>query len=158
MFFTALTVVAEVLKGSHVKLGGQDLYWETQGAFTGEVSAAMILDAGAKYAIIGHSERRQFFGETDETVNRKILMALAAELQKAGFAPESVSTNAEVTLENHPQTGWTVTRIHLNTTAKVPNTNNVRASALKRVCRWPFLLTMVKSMEFSVLVMKISKL
>ncbi|MDD5627676.1 MAG: triose-phosphate isomerase [Elusimicrobia bacterium] len=78
--FTALTVVAEVLKGSHVRLGGQDLYWEPQGAFTGEVSAAQLADAGATHVIIGHSERRRLFGDTDEWVNKKLKAALAAKL------------------------------------------------------------------------------
>ncbi|MCX5797837.1 MAG: triose-phosphate isomerase [Elusimicrobia bacterium] len=78
--FTALTVVAEVLKGSHVRLGGQDLYWEAQGAFTGEVSAAQLADAGASCVIIGHSERRRLFGDTDEAVNKKLKAALAAKL------------------------------------------------------------------------------
>ena len=78
--FTALTVVAEVLKGSHVRLGGQDLYWEPQGAFTGEVSAGQLADAGATHVIIGHSERRRLFGDTDEAVNKKLKAALAAKL------------------------------------------------------------------------------
>ncbi len=78
--FTALTVVAEVLKGSQVRLGAQDLHWESQGAFTGEVSAVQIKDAGARLAIIGHSERRRYFGETDETVSEKLKAALAVGL------------------------------------------------------------------------------
>jgi len=78
--FTALTVVAEVLKGSHVRLGGQDLYWEPQGAFTGEISAAQLSDAGAAFVIIGHSERRRLFGDVDEAVNKKLKAALGARL------------------------------------------------------------------------------
>jgi triosephosphate isomerase len=78
--FTALSVAAEVLKGSHVRLGGQDLYWEPQGAFTGEVSAGQLADAGATHVIIGHSERRRLFGDTDEAVSRKLKAALAAGL------------------------------------------------------------------------------
>ncbi|MBI5241968.1 MAG: triose-phosphate isomerase [Elusimicrobia bacterium] len=78
--FTALSVVAEVLKGSHVRLGGQDLYWEAQGAFTGEVSAGQLCDAGATHVIIGHSERRRLFGDTDEAANKKLKAALAAKL------------------------------------------------------------------------------
>ena len=61
-------------------IAAQDLYWEREGAFTGEVSAGMVKEAGAEYAIIGHSERRTLFGETDSTVNRKILAAVGAEL------------------------------------------------------------------------------
>lgn len=78
--FTALTAVAEALKGSHIRMGAQDLYWEPQGAFTGEVSAAQLADAGASHVIIGHSERRRLFGETDEAVNKKLKAALGAKL------------------------------------------------------------------------------
>ena len=78
--FTALSAAAAALEGSAIGLGAQDVHWEKQGAFTGEVSTAMLLDAGCQYVIIGHSERRQFFGETEETVNRKTKAALAAGL------------------------------------------------------------------------------
>ncbi|MCA9404552.1 MAG: triose-phosphate isomerase [Candidatus Omnitrophica bacterium] len=78
--FTALRDISDVLVDSKIGLGAQNLYWEDSGAFTGEISAPMIKDAGAQYVIIGHSERRQFFGETDETVNKKIRAALAHEL------------------------------------------------------------------------------
>jgi triosephosphate isomerase (TIM) len=78
--FTALASVAEVIKGSNVKLGAQNLFWEDQGAFTGEVSALMILSAGCSHVIIGHSERRQYFNETDETVNKRLNKALASGL------------------------------------------------------------------------------
>ena len=74
--FPALFPVADVLRGSAVALGAQNLYWESEGAYTGEVSAAMIQSVGCSHVIIGHSERRQFFGETDETVNRKIRAAV----------------------------------------------------------------------------------
>ncbi len=80
--FTDLTAVAAAIAGTPVKLGGQNLHWEEKGAFTGEVSAAMLLSAGCTYVIIGHSERRQYFGETDETVNLKVKAAL-----KAGLIP-----------------------------------------------------------------------
>jgi len=78
--FTALAAVAGVTAGSGVAVGGQDVFWEDQGAFTGEVSAPMLLDAGCRYVIIGHSERRQFFGETDASVNKKLKAALAHKL------------------------------------------------------------------------------
>jgi triosephosphate isomerase len=78
--YTALYQVAQALKGSAIALGAQDLFWEKQGAFTGKISAEMLVDAGCSHVIIGHSERRQFFGETDETVNRKIRAALEASL------------------------------------------------------------------------------
>jgi len=74
--FTALHAVAEVIKGTGIALSAQNLHWEDKGAFTGEISAEMLLDLGCKYVIIGHSERRQFFGETDETVNKKLRQAL----------------------------------------------------------------------------------
>lgn len=73
--FPSLSRVSELLKGSAVRLAGQNVYFEEKGAFTGEVSADMLLDAGCSSVIIGHSERRQYFGDTNETVNRKIRMA-----------------------------------------------------------------------------------
>jgi triosephosphate isomerase (TIM) len=78
--FTALRSVVEAAHGSSIGIAGQNLHWEREGAFTGEVSAAMLKDAGAEYVIVGHSERRRLFGETDETVNRKLLAAVAAQL------------------------------------------------------------------------------
>ncbi|HEY7286560.1 MAG TPA: triose-phosphate isomerase [Vicinamibacterales bacterium] len=78
--FTALHAVAEALRNSNVGVAAQDLYWEKEGAFTGEISPAMVKEAGAEYAIIGHSERRRLFGETDAIVNRKVAAALAADL------------------------------------------------------------------------------
>jgi triosephosphate isomerase len=78
--FTAIHAVAEAVRNTVVGVAGQDVFWEKEGAFTGEVSAAMVKEAGAEYVIIGHSERRQHFGETDLTVNRKVAAALAAPL------------------------------------------------------------------------------
>jgi triosephosphate isomerase len=78
--FTALYQVSQELGDSLIALGAQNIHWEKQGAFTGEISTEMLVDAGCSQVIIGHSERRQFFGETDETVNRKIRAALAAGL------------------------------------------------------------------------------
>ena len=78
--FTALHAVAEALRNANVGVAAQDLYWEREGAFTGEVSAGMIKEAGAEYAIIGHSERRRLFDETDATVNRKLVAAIGAGL------------------------------------------------------------------------------
>src|SRR5882672_12938111 len=75
--FTAIHAAAEALRDSNIGVSAQDLYWEKEGAFTGEVSAAMIKEAGAQYAIIGHSERRRLFGETDAIVNRKTQAAIA---------------------------------------------------------------------------------
>lgn len=75
-----LIPAAEELKGSAIRLGGQNMHWEEEGAFTGEVSAKMLKEAGCHFVILGHSERRQYFGETDETVNRKVRKALSAGL------------------------------------------------------------------------------
>jgi triosephosphate isomerase len=74
--FTALHAVAEALSGSGIALGAQNMHWEREGAFTGEVSPAMLKDVGCTHAILGHSERRQLFGETDEGVGRKARAAL----------------------------------------------------------------------------------
>jgi triosephosphate isomerase len=78
--FTALHAAAEAARNSNVVIAAQDLYWEREGAFTGEVSAPMIREAGAEYVIVGHSERRTLFGETDASVNRKALTAFASGL------------------------------------------------------------------------------
>jgi len=78
--FTALSEVSQVLEQSSIQIGAQNLFWEEKGAFTGEVSAPMLKDVGCQFVIIGHSERRQYFGETNETVNKKIKAALSYEL------------------------------------------------------------------------------
>jgi len=77
---TTLHAVVEAAHGSNVGVAAQNLHWEREGAFTGEVSATMIKDAGAEYVIIGHSERRRLFGDTDEAVNRRLLAALGSQL------------------------------------------------------------------------------
>jgi triosephosphate isomerase len=79
--FTSLHAVSEALGGTNVSLSAQDVFYEEKGAYTGEVSPHMLRDVGCEYAIIGHSERRQYFGETDDTVNRKIKASLAAGLK-----------------------------------------------------------------------------
>jgi len=78
--FTALESVSQVVRNTRVALGAQNLYWENEGAYTGEISADMLVSAGCRYVIIGHSERRQYFGETDDTVNKKIRAAIDADL------------------------------------------------------------------------------
>jgi triosephosphate isomerase (TIM) len=78
--FTALAAVAEAIEGSGIELAAQNVHWETQGAFTGEVSAPMLKDLGVKHCIVGHSERRQLFGETDASVAKKTRAVLAAGL------------------------------------------------------------------------------
>ncbi len=78
--FTALSEVLEVIVDSNIQLGAQDVYWQDEGAFTGEVSPVMLKDIGCKFVIIGHSERRQYFAETNESVNNKIKAALKHNL------------------------------------------------------------------------------
>jgi triosephosphate isomerase len=78
--FTNLAAAADAAKGSHVHVGAQNIAWAKEGAFTGEISGAMIRATGATHAIVGHSERRQYFGETDETVLKRTLAALEAGL------------------------------------------------------------------------------
>ncbi len=74
--FTALEGVSKVLKGTEITLGAQNMFWEEEGAYTGEVSPLMLLDVGCKYVILGHSERRGYFGERDEEINKKLKVAL----------------------------------------------------------------------------------
>ena len=78
--FTAVHAAAEAARNSNIAVSAQNMYWEKEGAFTGETSAGMIKEAGAEYVIIGHSERRTLFGETDVTVNRKLMAVIAADL------------------------------------------------------------------------------
>ena len=79
--YAALVPVFEVIQNSPVALGAQNLFWENEGAYTGEISASMLKSIGCQYGIIGHSERRQYFGETDETVNKKIQAAIQVGLK-----------------------------------------------------------------------------
>ncbi len=79
--FTALDAVSNAVKNSNILLAAQDVYWEDSGAFTGEVSAPLLKDVGCDYVIIGHSERRQYFGETNETVNQKVKSVLAHNMK-----------------------------------------------------------------------------
>jgi triosephosphate isomerase len=88
--FVWLGPVGEVIKNSGIKLGAQNMYWEDKGAFTGEISPAMLKSAGCQYVIIGHSERRQFFGETDETINKKLFKAVQAGLTPVVCLGESL--------------------------------------------------------------------
>lgn len=80
--FTALVMMSQSLHGSRIRLGAQNVHWEKAGAYTGEISAAMLTEIGVRYVIVGHSERRQYFGETDETVNIRLIAA-----QQAGLTP-----------------------------------------------------------------------
>jgi triosephosphate isomerase len=88
--FTALYPISLELKGSSIRLAAQNLFYEEKGAFTGEISPLMLREIGCQYVIIGHSERRQFFGETEETVNRKIRAALSQNLKPIFCVGESL--------------------------------------------------------------------
>jgi triosephosphate isomerase len=88
--FTALQAASERLRGTNVMLSAQDVFYEETGAYTGEISPLMLRDVGCEYAIIGHSERRQYFSETDETVNKKIKAALAAGVKAIFCIGESL--------------------------------------------------------------------
>ena len=88
--YTALLDVASALEGSGIGLGGQNLHWENSGAFTGEISAAMLQDVGCSHVIVGHSERRQLFGETDYTVAKKVAAAFGCGLLPVMCVGESI--------------------------------------------------------------------
>ena len=109
--FTALAQVAEVLSGTNIAVGAQNVFWEDQGAFTGEISPLMLKDAGCRYVIVGHSERRHYFGDTDENVNRKVKAVLAhglipimcvgetLEERESGVTEKVVRTQVEAGLD-----------------------------------------------------------
>ena len=80
--FTDLDSLSKTLHGSRIQIGAQNVHWETEGAYTGEIAAPMLTEVGVRYVVVGHSERRQYFGETDETVNLRLKAA-----QKAGLIP-----------------------------------------------------------------------
>jgi triosephosphate isomerase len=88
--YTALVAAAEAAKGSRIQIGAQDCHWEKEGAFTGEVSVPMLTELGVSQVIVGHSERRQFFGETDATVDKKIGAVLAHGLSCIGCLGETL--------------------------------------------------------------------
>jgi triosephosphate isomerase len=95
--FTALAAVARVLQGSSVRLAAQNCHWERAGAFTGEVSPAMLADLGCAYCIVGHSERRQLFGDTDEAVNRRVRALLDAGIRPILCVGETLAEREEGT-------------------------------------------------------------
>ena len=109
--FTDLFYALLHVQGTNIKIGAQNMHWEEKGAYTGEVSAQMLKSIGTEYVIIGHSERRQYFAETDETVNKKIKTALANELKpivcvgetlsqrEAGKAEKIITKQTELALE-----------------------------------------------------------
>ena len=107
--FTALSEVYEVISDSNIQLGAQDVYWQDEGAFTGEVSCKMLKDVGCKFVIIGHSERRQNFSETNETVNKKLKAILKYGLTPIICVGETLAEREKgltfKVLEDHVQNG-----------------------------------------------------
>ena len=111
--FTALDAVNETLQGTNIAVGAQNMHWQEEGAFTGEISPAMLKSLGCKFVILGHSERRQYFGETDEGVNKKIKAAFAnclipivcvgetLEQREAGITEEIVRKQTEGALAGY---------------------------------------------------------
>ena len=88
--YTNIQTAGEMIKGTNIKLGAENVHWADKGAFTGEISADMLLELGVEYVIIGHSERRQYIGETDETVNKRVLQALKKGLKPIICVGESL--------------------------------------------------------------------
>lgn len=107
--YTLLAYLADDLEESNIALGAQDIYWQEEGAFTGEVSPLMLKDAGCRYVIIGHSERRQFFGESNETVNKKIKASLKYGLTPIVCVGENIeereSNNTFKVIKDHIEGG-----------------------------------------------------
>jgi len=93
--FTVLGPVEKALKGTSIGLGAQNMYWETEGPYTGEISTPMLVDLGCRYVILGHSERRQYFGETDDGINRKIKSALTFGLTPVVCVGETLKQRKE---------------------------------------------------------------
>jgi triosephosphate isomerase (TIM) len=89
--FTSISAAVESAKGTNIGISGQDVFWEREGAFTGEIAPPMLVEAGCRYVIVGHSERRQFFGETDETVAKKTKAALSFGLTPIVCVGETLS-------------------------------------------------------------------
>lgn len=119
--FTALSEVSRALQGSPVQIGAQNMHWEEQGAYTGEVSAPMLKDAGCTYVVIGHSERRQYFGETNETVNKKIKTALLHGLVPIMCIGESLEER---------ESGKTITKIQSQITAGLEGLDDEQTSQI----------------------------
>jgi len=93
--YTALAEAGRILSGSPVTLGAQNLFWEDKGAYTGEVAGPMLADLGCRYVVVGHSERRQHFGETDATVNKRIFAALRSHLRPIFCVGETLGERDE---------------------------------------------------------------
>jgi len=107
--FTALYAVGTLLQGSSIKVGAQNIHWEKEGAFTGEIAAPMLKELGVSYAIVGHSERRQFFGETNEGVNKRAKAALTNGIRPIVCVGETLAQReagqTEVVVRDHVTSG-----------------------------------------------------
>ena len=119
--YVDLALAAELIKGSNIRLGAQNIHWAEKGAFTGEVSANMLKELGVEFAIIGHSERRQYFGETDETVNARAKAAIAAGITPIICVGESLEER---------ETGKTEERVTLQVTKDLEGIAAEDAAAL----------------------------
>jgi len=119
--FTALYATKKVLQGSSIHIGAQNLFWEDSGAFTGEISPTMLKDAGCTYVVIGHSERRQYFGETNETVNKKIKSALFHKLVPIMCIGESLGERKK---------GETIRKVETQITEGLRNFNRKEVSRI----------------------------
>ena len=95
-----IPAMIKAAKGSKIRIGAQNVHWAESGAYTGEISATMLKEYGVKYAIVGHSERRQYFGETDETVNKRTLAALKNEITPIVCVGETLSERENGTTQN----------------------------------------------------------
>jgi len=108
--FTALGAVAEVLAGSAIGWGGQNCHWDEKGAFTGEIAPSMLTELGCRYVLLGHSERRHFFRETDEEINRKVTAALRHQLVPVLCLGETEEERRQgltfTVVEGQLRTGW----------------------------------------------------
>jgi len=102
--YTALHLAAEIFKDTRISLGAQDLYWEDSGAYTGEISAPMLKSSGCAYVIIGHSERRQYFGETNETVRPIVCVGETLDQREAGVMEEVVREHVTEALRGISET------------------------------------------------------
>jgi triosephosphate isomerase len=102
--FTALAAVAQVVGRSNVALGAQNVYWETEGAYTGEISPKFLVDVGCEWVIVGHSERRKYFGETDQSVNRRITAALNSQLDSIVCVGETLEQREQGITESVVET------------------------------------------------------
>ena len=114
--FTALHAVSKVIEGTHVKMGAQNMFYEEKGAFTGEISPAMLKEVGCRYVILGHSERRNIFGETDELINKKLKAALEWGLNPILCVGESLQQR-----ENGETQAWVKSQVQKDLEGLTPS-------------------------------------